>query len=213
MKASTSRKKHSVAHIVTTNPQHQLVWRSMKQFISPQLLFEGRLKVKLLLIPWMHQSSLPHWMQLCLIKAFVKETKMSNLSVKKIWSMEYSKNLIITRRESKMNDGLKIYLIKSKLVRTTLLQYTLPSLFHQFPWTTRKSKIVEKSNIVERFASTIFSTIMEFDCTFTFFDLTRLTVPGPKKPMTDHNQGLCQSLLTAKCRDLLDQNSWRTVSM
>ena len=122
MKASTSRKKHSVAHIVTTNPQHQLVWRSMKQFISPQLLFEGGLTVKLLLIPWMHQSSLPRWMQLCQIKAFVKETKMSNLSVKKIWSMEYSKNLIITRRESKMKDGLKIYLIKSKIGQN----YTTP---------------------------------------------------------------------------------------
>ena len=61
-------------------------------------------------------------MQLCLIKAYVKETKMSNLSVKKIWSMEYSKNLIITRRESKMNDGLKIYLIKSKIVQN----YTTP---------------------------------------------------------------------------------------
>ena len=47
MKASRSRKKHSVAHIVTTNPHNKLAWRSMKQLISPQLLFEGGLTVKL----------------------------------------------------------------------------------------------------------------------------------------------------------------------
>ena len=47
---------------------------------------------------------------------------MSNRSVKKILSMEYSKNLIITRRESKLNDGLKIYLIKSKIGQN----YTTP---------------------------------------------------------------------------------------
>ena len=44
------------------------------------------------------------------------------------------------------------------------MQYTLSTLLSSFPWTTQKSKIVEKSNIVERFAKTIFSTIMEFDC-------------------------------------------------
>ena len=165
MKASTSRKKHSVAHIVTTNPQHQLVWRSMKQFISPQLLFEGGLTVKLLLIPWMHQSSLPHWMQLCLIKAYVKETKMSNLSVKKIWSMEYSKNLIITRRESKMNDGLKIYLIKSKIGKN----YTTP-IYPAFsiPSISLNNAKIQNSRKIQysrKICVDHFSTIMEFDCT------------------------------------------------
>ena len=89
---------------------------------KPTTSFWGWTDSEAALIPWMHQSSLPHWMQLCQIKAFVKETKMSNLSVKKIWSMEYSKNLIITRRESKMNDGLKIYLITSKIGQN----YTTP---------------------------------------------------------------------------------------
>ena len=50
------------------------------------------------------------------------ETKMSNVSVKKMWSMEYSKNLKITRRESKMNDWLKVFLIKSKIGQ----RYTAP---------------------------------------------------------------------------------------
>ena len=45
------------------------------------------------------------------------------------------------------------------------MQYTLSTLLSSFPWTTQKSIIVENSKIVENFGATIFSTIMEFDCT------------------------------------------------
>ena len=45
------------------------------------------------------------------------------------------------------------------------MQYTLSTLLSSFPWTTQKSIIVENSKIVEIFGATIFSTIMEFDCT------------------------------------------------
>ena len=44
------------------------------------------------------------------------------------------------------------------------MQYTLSTLLSSFPWTTQKSIIVENSKIVENFGATIFSTIMEFDC-------------------------------------------------
>ena len=46
------------------------------------------------------------------------------------------------------------------------MQYTLSSLLSSFPWTTQKSIIVENSKIVENFGATVFSTIMEFDCTY-----------------------------------------------
>ena len=43
-------------------------------------------------------------------------------------------------------------------------QYTLSALLSSFPWTKQKSIIVENSKIV--FFYSIFSTIMEFDCTW-----------------------------------------------
>ena len=52
------------------------------------------------------------------------------------------------------------------------MQYTLSTLLSSFPWTTQKSIIVENSKIVENFGATIFSTIMEFDCTYNVSLLT-----------------------------------------
>ena len=49
------------------------------------------------------------------------------------------------------------------------MQYTLSTLLSSFPWTTQKSIIVENSKIVENFGATIFSTIMEFDCIYSYF--------------------------------------------
>ena len=146
MKSSTSREKYSVAHIVTTNPQHPLVWRS--------ILFVGGLTVKLLLIPWMHQS--PHLTECNSVNQGFCEGHKNEQP----YSQEEPYN-----KKRFQNEWL-IKSLSQNLVRNTLLQYTLPSLHNQFPWTTRKSKIVEKSIIVEIFASTIFSTAMEFDCTY-----------------------------------------------
>ena len=51
-------------------------------------------------------------------------------------------------------DWIKVYLIKSKIGKT--YNALIYPAFSTFPWTTQKSDIVEKSNIVERFATTIF---------------------------------------------------------
>ena len=59
------------------------------------------------------------------------------------------------------------------------MQYTLSgrrsALLSSFPWTTQKSIIVENSKIVENFGATIFSTIMEFDCTYV--DISQAAYP------------------------------------
>ena len=93
------------------------------------------------------------------------ETKMSNLSVKKIWSMEYSKNLIITRRESKMNDWLKVFLIKSKIGQ----RYTAPIYpalsIQSISLNNAKIQNSRKIQYSRKICVNHFSTIMEFDCT------------------------------------------------